>query len=658
MKKYFLSSVFAFVMMLSCVSCFDSNETTGAVTGNLAQAQTQTALTAQDKPTNKKFLPQERFTGKYLDGKDFDSTDFAGKKLLLGFFSYSHKDALAMIKNMSKLAEFEQQYNFKILLVSIDAGKDQAVKNFVTDNGVTLPVLLDSADLAIATKFSVENEVAMIGTDVGHRAAFGIKKYVFSTMPDGDSIFIDYLKENLTIKQYHGAVPRLGIYPVAPDFTAKTLDGQDVKLSSFRERYAVLVLFFSPKCPHCQHEMKFLKDQIYPNFRKDGLEILALSVLPLKDETLKLYNSFGFTWPVIDDHTGEIRRKFSNERSIPENFFVDKQGRVKFHSTGYSEAHNDLTVMRIKNLLDLPNPPLLSAKKFNGVESCQVCHQDQYMSWAVTPHAHAWQTLQIKGEDTNPECVGCHSVGFKDAKGYDVVHDKRTGKDMAYAPQGYQNVQCENCHGIGGPHITTENMMEPKKLEETCLSCHTEKFSLHFDFNERLPKVNHSNKDEIAKLTESERLAMLKKVAKDPDDLFDTNINYVGSNQCASCHQSVYDKWKQSPHGHAFETLHKAGKSDSEMCLKCHTVGFGESSGYKVQFNDPNFQNVGCESCHGPGEKHIKSQRKTDIRGLGDDCPFCVIEQICQSCHDAENSPGFNIHKGLEKVSTDHGLTK
>lgn len=656
MLRKTLISFLSLFLIFSLTSCFDEAESQSAVTQNSTQSIQDGA--AKDKATNKHFLPQDRFTAKYLDGSDFDSVNFQGNKLLLGFFSFKHKDAAAMLKNLMALKGREQEFNYKIILVSIDSGKASEVQKFLSDNKVELPTILETSALELATKFSVEHEVALIGTDVGHKPAFGIKKYVFSTMPDGDAVFLDYLKENLSIKEYHGAVPRLGIFPEAPDFNAKTLDGKDIKLSSYRGKNAVLVLFFSPKCPHCQHEMKYLHEEIYPQFQKEGLEIIALSVLPLVDDTLKLYQSFNFKWPVIDDHRGEIRTKYSKERSIPENFFVDKLGKVKFHSTGYSEEHNNLTVMRIKSLLGMNNPPLLSEKKYNGAESCMICHEQEYMAWSVTPHAHAWQTLQIKGEDLNPECVGCHSVGFNDPKGFQKIKDPRTGKDVAYASPTFQNVQCENCHGVGGPHVTLENKMETATLKQTCLECHTEKFSLHFNFDERVKKVNHSDKAAIANLSEEERLKLLKKVSKNPDQLFDTSVKFVGSNQCASCHQDTYDRWQKSPHGHAFETLHKAGKSDSEMCLKCHTVGFGESSGYTAHTGDKNFQDVGCESCHGPGEKHVQSRRKTDIRGLGDDCPFCVIEQICQSCHDAENSPGFNIHKGLEHVSKDHGLNK
>lgn len=612
----------------------------------------------KDDTTPEKSKPKDiqanRITGSFLDGSDFDSVNYRGERIVLGFFSYKHKDALSMIRALQRLKPYESRFNFRIILVSIDYNDPDGVKDFLKKTNIDLPVVLEGPGLKIAGKFGIEHEVTTLGLNADHVPAFGFKRYVFADMPDGEAVFLDYIKENLSIKEYHETIPRVGIYPEAPDFTAKALDGSTVQLSQYRGQ-VVQLIFFSPKCPVCQHEMEFLRDQLYPKLHDKGYEVLAVSVLPLEGRTLQLYESFKFKWPVIDDSKRRIRKLYSPSRSVPENYFIDKEGRIREHFPGYSKRSDAIDTMLVKNLLGLDNPPLLSDKEYNGVESCKICHEPQYVTWSVTPHAHAWETLEIKGEDTNPECVGCHSVGFKDAKGYYPVKLKATGKEVAYVPPWFREVQCENCHGIGGPHMTPVAMLTRERLEKTCLECHTKKFSLHFDFDERIKKVNHSNKDAVMKMGREERLALLKRVAKKAGDLFDTSIRYVGSQNCATCHEELYNRWKNADHGQAFAALKKAGKQDDPNCLRCHTVGYGEASGYISHVGDESFENVGCESCHGPGAKHVESKKKSDIRGLGDDCPFCVVEQICLSCHDRENAPGFNIYRGLEKLREAHG---
>ena len=54
---------------------------------------------------------------------------------------------------------------------------------------------------------------------------------------------------------------------------------------------------------------------------------------------------------------------------------------------------------------------------------------------------------------------------------------------------------------------------------------------------------------------------------------------------------------------------------------------------------------MGCESCHGPGGNHIAPSAKKlgTIVSLQDKCDSCAILQICGSCHDEANDPGFEF---------------
>jgi hypothetical protein len=66
---------------------------------------------------------------------------------------------------------------------------------------------------------------------------------------------------------------------------------------------------------------------------------------------------------------------------------------------------------------------------------------------------------------------------------------------------------------------------------------------------------------------------------------------------------------------------------------------------------------VGCESCHGPGGNHIEegTAKVGSIVSLADKCDSCVILQICGSCHDGANDPGFEFEV-LDKIEAQkHG---
>jgi 2',3'-cyclic-nucleotide 2'-phosphodiesterase (5'-nucleotidase family) len=121
-----------------------------------------------------------------------------------------------------------------------------------------------------------------------------------------------------------------------------------------------------------------------------------------------------------------------------------------------------------------------SPDHYLGMEACGRCHARQAEQWKTTRHAQAWQTLLDAKKQESVECVQCHSVGYKQPGGFATV-----GLTPALV-----NVQCESCHGMGTQHEAFAK--EPRKITaQTCLPCHTSKWSPNFKFEEALPKIKH-----------------------------------------------------------------------------------------------------------------------------------------------------------------------
>lgn len=130
----------------------------------------------------------------------------------------------------------------------------------------------------------------------------------------------------------------------------------------------------------------------------------------------------------------------------------------------------------------------------------------------------------------------------------------------------------------------------------------------------------------------------------------DKSNNYVGSTSCQRCHQLEFNQWKTTRHAFAFNTLLKAQKHFYPDCVSCHVVGFGYQTGYTVREDQAHFRNVGCETCHGPGGKHIVQPSNQNIRGT-------VEKKICLECHNQEHSPGFHERIDLAIPKVDHTQT-
>ncbi|WP_269524877.1 multiheme c-type cytochrome [Coraliomargarita parva] len=113
---------------------------------------------------------------------------------------------------------------------------------------------------------------------------------------------------------------------------------------------------------------------------------------------------------------------------------------------------------------------------------------------------------------------------------------------------------------------------------------------------------------------------------------------YVGTENCIACHQEDYSVWRKSGHAKAWETLVHNNADADPNCIRCHTVGFGTESGYRRAYRHEKLVSVGCESCHGPGSRHVEERSKNlpvtfHFRPLA--------EADCRSCHYGEFSRPF-----------------
>ena len=77
---------------------------------------------------------------------------------------------------------------------------------------------------------------------------------------------------------------------------------------------------------------------------------------------------------------------------------------------------------------------------------------------------------------------------------------------------------------------------------------------------------------------------------------------------CGNCHAGHQADWAKTHHATAFATLAGSGSAKA-YCYNCHTVsqngnGIGKPAGYAFKA-DSSYQDVQCESCHGPGTKHV-----------------------------------------------------
>jgi hypothetical protein len=141
---------------------------------------------------------------------------------------------------------------------------------------------------------------------------------------------------------------------------------------------------------------------------------------------------------------------------------------------------------------------------------------------------------------------------------------------------------------------------------------------------------------------------------------------FIGAAKCKNCHSSKesgdqFGHWKQQKHAKAFETLatpeaKKAGADKgvaepqkAAECLKCHETAAAEADDRLMKGFDRT-AGVQCESCHGPGEKHMKARMAAAAAEEGakpgpqeipkDELSIHPDQATCVGCHNKE-SPSY-----------------
>jgi hypothetical protein len=200
-------------------------------------------------------------------------------------------------------------------------------------------------------------------------------------------------------------------------------------------------------------------------------------------------------------------------------------------------------------------PPNMGGLKatYVGSERCADCHSDAAKVWLKTPHSEATETLEKlkhpSGRQYDPECMMCHTTGFKHPGGYnDLVtnlanwpakpEQAPNAKKIKAHNDNLRGVSCESCHGPGSLHVknpmdaTLYALINPYRVEK----------------EER--DLEDKEKQKVITPVEQKRLS----------ELFNKRTIDMGRNLCTKCHdgendvnwgqpgKDTPDKWKKLIH--------------------------------------------------------------------------------------------------------------
>lgn len=145
------------------------------------------------------------------------------------------------------------------------------------------------------------------------------------------------------------AAPQAGF--LAPDFSLKSLSGENVSLASLRGK-AVLVNIWASWCPPCRAEMPAM-ERAYLAYKNKGFVVLAVNstVQDSTDNARAFASERNLSFPILLDESGLVTRLYRIQ-SLPSSFFIRPDGVISEVVIGGPIAEA-LLVSRIEKLLEV-----------------------------------------------------------------------------------------------------------------------------------------------------------------------------------------------------------------------------------------------------------------------------------------------------------------
>jgi len=120
-----------------------------------------------------------------------------------------------------------------------------------------------------------------------------------------------------------------GHRPLAPDFTATTLNGSRLSFSSYRGRVVVLN-FWGSWCAPCREEASTLAVTA-EQYRPAGVAFLGVDVRDTTASALAFVRDFGIPYPSVNDPGSQITLDFTSVVPIagtPTTLVIDRTGHI------------------------------------------------------------------------------------------------------------------------------------------------------------------------------------------------------------------------------------------------------------------------------------------------------------------------------------------
>jgi len=134
----------------------------------------------------------------------------------------------------------------------------------------------------------------------------------------------------------------------APDFTLKSMDGRNVKLSELAGN-VVMINFWASWCAPCRVEMPKLND-LYNKYKDLGFVLLGVNVEQQEQPPRNFLQKRPVDFPILMDKGNDVSKLY-HVIAMPTTVLVDRSGNMRYVHQGYKEGDERKYRKIIKKLL-------------------------------------------------------------------------------------------------------------------------------------------------------------------------------------------------------------------------------------------------------------------------------------------------------------------
>lgn len=134
----------------------------------------------------------------------------------------------------------------------------------------------------------------------------------------------------------------------APDFTLKSLTGENLKLSELRGN-VVLLNFWASWCGPCRQEMPLL-EKMHNKYKGLGFTVMGVNVEEDSSKAKAMAKKDKLSFPVLFDTQSQVSKAYQVS-AMPSTVIIDRDGKVRYLHKGYKPGDEKTYTQWVKKLI-------------------------------------------------------------------------------------------------------------------------------------------------------------------------------------------------------------------------------------------------------------------------------------------------------------------